>query len=204
MKVNIKRARYQQAMDTINAQESDAISFGLALGCHFCRDLRRFGKKRLNALIRGTYWELEQHFRNYRANEDEQFSMENVPILYTGLRNQVKALDVDVETIESSFPFAESFKTWRNSRDVSQRKTRYMLLQDREKMFRSIWYGMILYVWRTYSWGRDRLTRLYRYIREQYAAVFNDYLECRADKDQIVRNRIKTTVSGIESLGVTF
>lgn len=204
MKVDVRAAQYRKKIDTINAQESDAITFSLALGCQFCRILRNFGRRRLNALVRGTYEELADHFVQYREREDEVFSRDNVPILYTGLRNQVRALEVDVDAIEREFAFPPSPERWMSARDREKRKTRLLLMGDREKMFRSFWYAMMLYLWRTYGWGRDRLTRFYVFCRRRYREIWGEYLACRPEKDETVRESVARSIALVEGLGVSF
>ena len=107
MKVNVKAARRAQTEKRINQQDTEAIEFGMALGCIYCREKREFGKGRMNRLIRGTYEELVDRFMMYRESEEETFSPDNLPTLYTGLRIQMKGLDVDVEAIEEEFGFPE-------------------------------------------------------------------------------------------------
>lgn len=203
MKVNVKRARQQQSLNTINQQESDAITFCLALGCEFCRTMRNFGKKRLNNLIQGMYFELADHFMIYREDEDDvEFKRDDVPFLYTGLRNQVTALDVNVEDIEREFEFDRDFGGWMNSARNKKRLARFQLLNDRERMFRSFWYAMMLYLWRTYGWGKDRLSRFYRYVRQQYYLLFRLYLICEPVEDENIIKTAQKRTDAIKKIGV--
>lgn len=203
MKVNVKRARQQQSLNTINQQESDAITFGIVLGCEFCRILRNFGKKRLNDLIQGMYFELADHFMVYREDEDDvEFKREDVPFLYTGLRNQIMALDIDVEGIEKHFAFSKETGGWMNSARNQKRLSRYQLLLDRQRMFRSFWYAMMLYLWRKYGWGKDRLSRFYEYAQREYYNMFSRYLFCESLKDEMIITSMRQRTDAIKKIGV--
>lgn len=203
MKVNWKRAKQEQALEVINRQEGDALTFCLALGCEFCRDLRNFGKGRLNDLIRGMYLELKDHFEKYRESEEDEFTKEEVPFLYTGLRNEVTAL-ADVDAIEKRFAFDPKTGGWMTGLPREKRESRYTLLMDRERMFRSFWYAAMLYLWRTYGWGEDRLTRFYEFVRHSYLTVFREYLICAPAKDAWIQRQMNETVKKFTDLGVEF
>ena len=206
MKAWSKRARYAEKERRVNENELQAISFGMAILCNHLRSptnaRNRWGKKRLNGLVRGIYRELEEQFERYRGSDDEQFSAENAPILYTGLRNQILALDVDAAGIEGEYAFPERFAGWRNPRDVEKRASRYTLLQNREKIFRSFWYAAMLVLWREHGWGAGRLNRLYRAVRREYFTVFRCYLECTAAHDTWVAGTIEQTNRMYENFGV--
>lgn len=204
MKVNVKRALAKKKMDEINRQEGDAITFGLALGCEFCRDLRGFGRKRCDDLIRGMYLICAENFEQYREDDEDTFSRESVPFLYTGLRNQVTALDVDAEGIEARCAIDPGYGGWKTGAAAEKRRTRYQLLTDRERMFRSFWYAMMLYLWRTYGWGQDRLNRFYSFVRQNYKVVYQEYLAGTAMKDEWVMKRSAELVKKYEDMGVKF
>ena len=204
MKVNWKAAQKSQMEKRMNEMDTEAIEFGMALGCIFCRNLRGFGKKRMNRLIRGTYEELVDRFIMYRESEEETFSPDNIPLLYTGLRNQVKALDVDVDAIEGEFSFPEvSSSAWDKNR-ARIRSNRRQVLLDREVLLRSYWYGMILHLWHEYDWGEHRLTNFYRFCREEYRDVYIQYLAYTPEQDTRIDQKVKETIALIKEMGVVF
>ena len=203
MKVNWRRAQKEQKLDEINRQESDTLSFCFALGYEFCRNLRNFGKGRLNDLRAGTYVILADNFMQYRDDEDKDFSPEEVPFLYTGLRNQITAL-VDVDEIEKQYAFDPKYGGWKSGIEKEKRDSRYLLLCDRERMFRSFWYAMMLYLYRTYNWGPDRLTRFYKFVRQTYRTIYQEYLVCSAAKDAWIVKTMTGMVKKYTDLGVEF
>jgi len=203
MKVNVKAARRAQTEKRINQQDTEAIEFGMALGCIFCRNLRGFGKKRMNRLIRGTYEELVDRFIMYRESEEETFSPDNLLTLYAGLRVQMKGLDVDVEAIEDEFSFPEVSSSWDRKRLVIRRERRQTLL-NREVLVRCYWYGMMLYLWYEYNWGTQRLTNFYRFCREEYRDVYIQYLAYTPEQDTRIDRKVKETIAQIKDMGVAF
>lgn len=203
MKVNVKAARRAQTEKRINQQDTEAIEFGMALGCIYCREKREFGKGRMNRLIRGTYEELVDRFMMYRESEEETFSPDNLPTLYMGLRVQMKGLDVDVEAIEDEFGFPEVSSSWDRKRLVIRRERRQTLL-NREVLVRCYWYGMMLHLWHEYNWGTQRLTNFYRYCREQYRAVYLPYLGFTPEQDTKIDHTVKATIARIKEMGVSF
>lgn len=204
MKVNWKAAQKAQTEKRMNEQDTEAIEFGMALGCIFCRNLRGFGKRRMNRLIRGTYEELVDRFILYRGSEEETFSPQNIPLLYTGLRNQIKALDVDVEAIEAEFGFPEVSPSRLNEKRTRIRSNRRQVLLDREVLLRSYWYGMMLHLWHEYDWGEHRLTNFYRFCREQYRDVYIQYLGYTPEQDTNLDRVVKRTIALIKEIGVSF
>lgn len=203
MNCNWRRAKQEKALETLNKQESDALTYCLALGCEFCRNLRNFGQGRLNDLIRGMYLELQDHFEKYREDDEEQFTKEQVPFLYTGLRNQIVPL-VDVDEIEKRYAFDPKYGGWKGGMEKEKRDIRYQLLMDRERMYRSFWYAMMLYLWRTYNWGEDRLTRFYGFVRQSYLTIFKEYLAGTAVKDAWIAKTTAAMVKKYTDLGVEF
>lgn len=204
MKVNWKAAQRAQTEKRMNEQDTEAIEFGMALGCIFCRNLRGFGKKRMNRLIRGTYEELVDRFIMYRESEEETFSPDNISTLYVGLRVQVKALDVDVEAIETEFGFPEVSLSRLNEMRTRIRSDRRRVLLDREVLLRSYWYGMLLHLWHEYDWGAHRLTNFYRFCREQYRDVYIQYLGYTPEQDTRIDRKVKETIAQIKNMGVAF
>lgn len=203
MKVNWRKAQREQALETINKQESDALTFCLALGCEFCRNLRNFGQGRLNDLIRGMYMELADNFEKYREDDEQEFSKEQVPFLYTGLRNQVMSL-INVNKAETWCAFDPHYGGFKTGMEREKRDGRYQLLMDRERMFRSFWYAMMLYLWRTYGWGEDRLSRFYGFVRQTYLTVFQEYLACSPEKDAWIQKKMTEMIKKYTDLGVEF
>lgn len=203
MKVNVKAARRAQTEKRINQQDTEAIEFGMALGCIYCREKREFGKGRMNRMIRGTYEEIVNRFMLYRESEAETFSPDNLPTLYAGLRVRVKWLDVDVETIEEEFGFPEVSSSWDRKRLVIRRERRQTLL-NREVLVRCYWYGMMLHLWHKYNWGTHRLTNFYRFCREQYQAVYLPYLGFTPEQDTKIDHTVKATIARIKEMGVAF
>lgn len=203
MKVNVKLARQKKAEATVNEQESAAISFALAIACEYLHSpsdpKKRFGQKRLNAMIHGMYAELQEQFQHYRSDDEKEFSASSVPFLYVGLRNQVAALEVDVGRIESTYPFRLSGDGWGKK---AKREVRYELLQNREKMFRSLWYALMLYLWREHGFGAERLTRFYQHVRYQYCTVFTHYLDCTPEWDTRIQKTMRGTIERVQKLGV--
>lgn len=205
MKVNIKRIRQQQTIDTVNEQESEAIQYCLALACEFCRELRGFGRQRLDDMVRGMYSVCAENYTKYREDEnDEEFGVEDIPFLYTGLRNQATSLGVDTEGIERRCAIDPHYGGWKTGHAREKRSWRATLLDNREKLYRSMWYALMIYLWRTYGWGKDRLTRLYTFVRTNYKVTFQEYLVGTAEKDQWVQTRERELVDKYKKLGVKF
>lgn len=206
MKVNVERARQEATLKIVNENEMEAMAWSISLVCDYLRSpgdpKNRFGKKRLNALVRAMWEELRDQFAQYKGDDDLDFSSENAPILYVGLRNQITALDVDAEGIEARYVFHELFKGWRNAHDREKREHRYQLLESREKLYRSLWYAMMLVLWREYGWGADRLNRLYDEVRFNYSLLFSRYLVCRPRDDEVVVFTIKKTLERYAGMGV--
>ena len=206
MKVNVKRARQQQTQAELTRNDNDAMSCGFAIACLRLRCSENpkcnFGKKRLNGIVRDVYQELYSQFERYGSEEDKTITPETVPFLYTGLRNQVLALDVDLDGIEEKYAFESHFRVWRNDRDKEKRAHRYLVLQNREKMFRSIWYAFMLVLWKKHGFGTVRLNRFYDGVRRNYLNVFSYYLVCRDRDDAIVSLTVKKTLELMDRLGM--
>lgn len=204
MKVNVARARTEANIKVLDAQEKEAIKYCEAVACVILRDECGWNKSdwdtaRMKWFVRGVYKWLAETFEQYRASGDEKFSAETVPTVYVGLRNQVKALGVDVERAEDEYAFAEFFGGWRPERMVSRRAFRYQLLKDREKTFRSFWYTMMLYLHEKYGFGKMRLERFYTLCRARYKEDYDFYLLC---SDTECMKRIKAVVKEAEDLGI--
>ena len=202
MNVNVKRAQFQAKVEVMEDQKDRMITFAMASGCEACRFIRGFGKIRLNRLIRGAFEEITAYYEHYGGDPEEGMLPDNVPTLYIGLRNQVKALEVPVEEFEKRLGFSPEFSAWRRQSDREKRKYRYDNLVSMEKVIRSFWYSMIMYLWHTYGWGRERLTRFYWHVQELYHEVMENYLACSASADADMVQQMTQTIEMIEKLGV--
>ena len=61
---------------------------------------------------------------------------------------------------------------------------------------------MMLYLWRTYGWGKDRLSRFYRYVRQQYYLLFRWYLICEPVEDENIIKAAQKRTDAIKKIGV--
>lgn len=204
MKVNVKKARAAARRQRIVVQEEKTVEYIQALGCQFCRDLRQFGKVRLNRLIRGAYEEMTDYYEHYGGDAlEDGLKPDNIPYLYVGLRNQVNALDVPIEKIEEEHELSPDFQTeWRPPHDRIIRQNRWEETERVQKMVRSFWYCMMLHLWHRYNWGQVRLTRFYTTVLARYSATMNRYLSCKAEADALAAKEIDETVGAIKRIGV--
>lgn len=204
MKVNVKKARVAARRQRIVVQEEKTVEYIQALGCQFCRDLRRFGKVRLNRLIRGAYEEMTDYYEHYGGDAlEDGLKPGNIPYLYVGLRNQVKALDVPIEKIEEEHELSPDFQTeWRPPHDRIIRQNRWEETERVQKMVRSFWYCMMLHLWHRYNWGQVRLTNFYRTVTSRYWQAMFLYLSCRDDTDAVVQKEMDAAVGAMKKLGV--
>lgn len=203
MKVNVKRFREQKAAEVVEEQRDKIITFCIALGCHACRRMRNFGRKRLDLLVRGAYLQIMEWYEHYGGEIEKGLVIDEVPTLYYGLRNQVKCLDVPVEELEKRSDFSPDFREWRNANDRAARRARWDELTRMEKVTRSYWYAMMLHLRETYGWGAQCLTRFYEYVQNNYAVIMSYYLLCRPDEDEKVYLTWKQTPETIKELGVS-
>ena len=202
MNVNVKRARFRENVEIMKNQREQIVTFSMALGCAACREIRNFGKRRLNRLIRGAFEEITAYYEHYGGDPKEKMLPENIPFLYVGLKNQIKALDVPADELEKEFAFTEGFSEWRNPHDREQRKQRYENLISMEQVTRAFWYSMMLHLWHTYGWGGQRLTRFYRFVQGRYYLTMNEYLKCREDRDAEMAERMNKAIDAIQKIGV--
>ena len=202
MKVNVRKARQEAQRQRIKEQEERVIEYIEALGCRFCRDLRGFGKMRLNRLVRGAYAEMMEYYEHYGGEIEKGLLIDDVPTLYIGLRNQVMALEVPVEQIEKNTELSPNFKTWRSNADRMKRQNRYEEVVRMNRMIRSYWYAMILHLWHTYGWGQVRLTKFYRTVCTTYWWVMDRYLYCKDEMDGLVSEAMNEAVRSIKEIGV--
>ena len=202
MKVNVRAAQMEQKKREVLALDGQIVEFGIALGCLAVRRMRHFGKKRLNAFVRGMYAELSERFMKWREKEDADFTPEDVPQLYAGLRIQVSSLCIDVGQIEARYPIRKEFIKWRSPASREQRAYRAQVLQNHEEMHRAFWYAMILYLWEEYGWGKTRLTRFYEDVREAYDVMCQLYLLCLTDTDEEAKMLMKQGIGTIKEIGV--
>lgn len=202
MKVNVRKAQQAAKEAEMAEQTSKVIEYVEALGCQFCRDLRGFGKARLNRLMRGAYVEMMEYYEHYGGEVEKGILVDEVPTLYIGLRNQVKCLDVPVDEIEEGASFSPEFAGWRNETDRMMRRFRHGEIERKEKVVRSFWYAMMVYLWHTYGWGQVRLSNFYRTVQFRYRTAMGYYLECRSREDALVNTELDVTVEAIKKLGV--
>ena len=207
MKVNISRAKAEENIKKLDAQERNAVRYCEAVACIILRDECGWNKsewdtERMKWFVRGIYKWLAETFEQYRAIGEERFSSETVPTVYVGLRNQVLALGIEVQRIEDEIAFAESFAGWRPERMIKRRGYRYQLLKERERTFRSFWYTMILYLRDKYGFGITRLERFYALCRARYKEDYDFYLLCTEAGDAECQRRIEGAIKEAEDLGI--
>lgn len=204
MKVNVKAALEAKTAEEIEAQHMELVSFITALGCIACRVIRGFGRIRLNRLVQGAYEEVTDFYEHYGGDAGTGIlEPDNLPTLYVGLRNQVKALNVPIEEIEDRYALKEEFSEWRNKNDRLKRSVRWEDTQRMTRMVRSYWYSMIMHLWHRYGWGEKRLTRFYTMVHVRYTYAMDQYLECRASSDSMSDGYIKETIRQVTDLGVS-
>lgn len=202
MKVNVRKARQDAQKQRIEEQEARVIEYVEALGCRFCRDLRGFGKVRLNRLVRGAYAEMMEYYEHYGGDMEKGLLIDDVPTLYVGLRNQVAALNVPVEKIETAMEWSSDFETWRNTADREKRQCRYAEIIRMNRMIRSYWYAMMLHLWHTYGWGQVRLTNFYKTVCNTYWLIMDRYLYCKDEMDGLVADAMGGAVRAMKGIGV--
>ena len=207
MKVNVERARTEANIAKLNEQEKDAVKYCEAIACIILRDEMGWNKSewdtaRMKWFVRGIYKWLAETFEQYRAIGEERFSAETVPTVYVGLRNQVKALEVNIQRIEDEYAFAEQFAGWRPERMVKRRGYRRRLLMERERTFRSFWYTMMLYLHDKYGYGKSRLERFYALCRTRYKEDYDFYLLCTEVGDAVCQQRIGSAIKEATDLGI--
>lgn len=203
MKVNVKAAIEAKTAEEISRQHLETITFITALGCEACRQIRGFGKVRLNRLVRGAYEEITDFYEHYGGAVEDGLNSEEIPTLYIGLRNQVKALDVPIEEIESCREPKPEFDGWRSNNDRMKRNVRWEDTQRMTRVIRSYWYSMIMHLWHQYGWGEKRLTRFYTFVQDRYYQTTESYLQCRDSTDGEADRTIKETIRLIKDLGVS-
>lgn len=207
MKVNLARARTEANIKKLDTQEKNAIKYCEAVACIVLRDELGWNKSgwdaaRMKWFVRGVYKWLAETFEYYRAAGDEKFSAETVPTVYVGLRNQVKALEVDVGRVEVEYAFTEHFDGWKPERMLKRRGYRYQFLSDREQTFRAIWYTMMLYLHEKYGYGKTRLERFYALCRTRYKEDYDFYLLCTEAGDAMCQKRIGSAIKEATDLGI--
>lgn len=205
MRVNVERAQFAKKVERQNEQKDELVQYAISLGCFACRNKFRFGKKRLDRLVRGMFREITDYYEHYGGNPEEGLDPENVPTLYYGLRNQVKCLDIPVEEIEAKFALSEDFeREHRNSMDRAMRKARYDFVMTLEKVTRSMWYAMILHLWHYYGNGGVALTSLYKQIQWNWSNTMELYLTCKKRYDETFATTIAGATKDVKDLGVEF
>ena len=207
MKVNVARAIAQENIKKLDAQERNAVKYCEAVACIILRDECGWNRsvwdtERMKWFVRGIYKWLAETFEQYRAVGEEKFSSDTAPTVYVGLRNQVLALELQIQRIEDEYAFAESFPGWRPERMIKRRGYRNQLLAERERTFRSFWYTMILYLREKYGFGIMRLERFYELCRERYKKDYDFYLLCTEAGDAECQKRINAAIKEAEDLGI--
>ena len=203
MKVNVKRAQFEAKQDSMKAQRLRMITYAIALGCSACRGKWNFGKRRLDGLVRGAYEEITNWYEHYGGNPPEEGMLtDNVPTLYYGMRNQVKALDIPAEEIEGKYALSREFSVWKNRKMCEKRSYRWEEAESLRMITRAYWYAMVLYLWHTYENGGASLSEIYEKIQKEWFSTMNVYLDCDDRRDGYVNKRIDAAVQAIEKLGV--
>ena len=208
MKVNVRAAMSARTEREIERMTDRFLVFAQALGCGVCREIRGFGKIRLNRLVRGAYEEITEYYEHYGGDVEKAFENgmdpETVSILYCGLRNQITALEVPVDVIEETCALSPRFTHWRSPRDRQKREARHIKLSGMESAVRVFWYAMMLHLWHTYGWGKKRLTRFCGYVNRGWDTAMEFYLDCREPSDAVCLRTVSETILGMEKLGVKF
>lgn len=203
MKVNVKRAQFEAKQVDMKAQRLRMITYAIALGCSACRGKWKFGKKRLDGLVRGAYEEITEWYEHYGGNPPEEGMVpDNVPTLYYGMRIQIKALNVPLKEIEAEYPLSPEFPVWRNKIVCEKRKYRFEEAESLRMITRAYWYAMLLYLWHTYGNGETTLSEIYREIHGEWNRTLDTYLKCDDRQDALVKARIDKVIQAIEQLGV--
>lgn len=203
MKVNVARAQFEAKQVDMKAQRLRMITYAIALGCSACRNKWNFGKRRLDRLVRGAYEEITNWYEHYGGNPPEEGMLpDNVPTLYYGMRNQVKALDIPAEEIEGKYVLSREFSVWKNRKMCEKRSYRWEEAESLRMITRAYWYAMLLYLWHTYENGGASLSEIYEKIQREWFSTMDAYLDCDDRRDGYVNKRIDVAVQAIEKLGV--
>lgn len=204
MKCNTRRAKEDAVISAYQFIAKNILAFlDASAGC-VVTDLCGYKRKRLQSMFDATQ-ETISHFMD-RYGEGLDACSERAEAANFTVKRRLKEyakFDFDAATKEM-LPEDNFGKTWHSQADIRKHGTRSQFIADMELVVHT-YHGCILYwFWETYGFAHDRLTRLYRLLREDYNRWIAEYLKCTLAGDKKTQEMLAKRQDKMEALGMEF
>lgn len=204
MKCNVNGARQQRLIEAYQAIGKSILAYlDASTGC-IVSDLYGFKKKRLQEMYDTTHHYIGYMMDNYAEEKDDN-RQRAANALKKCKEKLLEYADFDFEGVTASLPPDDDFsKTWHEEADVHKHATRVKLLASMEPVVQTYHAQMLHWFWLHKAFGKERLTKLYTLLRQDYNLYVTEYLRCKAAGDAKIQDMLKSRQDRLEAIGMEF
>lgn len=204
MKCNTRRAREEMVISAYQTIGKAILAFlDASVGC-VVTELCGFKRKRLQAMYDATQESINYMMKRYgEGSEDCRERADNAVFYAKRQLREYAGFDFDAVTDELR-PVDVFPRTWHSQADISKHNTRRILMDDMELVVQTYHATTLHWFWQEHGYGHDRLTRLYRLLREDYNPWITEYLKCTAAGDRKTQEMLTERQDRMQSLGLEF
>ncbi len=204
MKCNTRRAKEDMVISAYQTIGKAILAYlDASAGC-VVTDLCGYKRKRLQAMYDAVQDTIGYLMGRYGEGSADCRERADHSLFY--IKRQLREYaNFDFEAMTEELRPADEFsRSWHSKADISKHHTRTLLIDDMELVVQS-YHGTILHwFWQERGFAHDRLTKLYRLLREDYNPWITEYLRCTAAGDKRTQEMLTERQDRLEALGMEF
>lgn len=199
------RAEEKLARDKVsNAYQSmgkTVLSFlDASCGC-IIHERYGYGMKRLSTMFKGTMDRLDELMEHYGAEGDDSKERTDISLYVMCRRLAECGFDFAEET--KNMPAEDPFlKSWHPANLHKKHQHRVDLINSMELVAQAYHAMILLWFRENREYGAQRLSVLYKPLREDYNAFVSEYLRCSATGDANIARMLSERQKKIEEIGL--
>lgn len=204
MKCNTRRAREESVINAYQVIGKSILAYlDASAGC-VVSDLCGFKRKRLQAMYDTTNESVNYLMEHYGEGCVDTRERADAA-LWSAKRRLKDYANFDFDEATEAYQAKDTFfSTWHSQSDISKHRTRMQFIEDMDLVARTYHVTILFWFWQTYGYARDRLTRLYRLLREDYNLWITEYLRCNAAGDKKTQEMLLQRQDRMQELGLEF
>lgn len=204
MKCNTRRAKEEMVISAYQTIGKTIIAYlDASAGC-VVTDLCGFKRKRLQAMYDTTQDTISYLMARYGEGSEDCRERADHAVFYTQRQLRECAGFDFPEMTEAMKPQDDFGRTWHSPADISKHKTRMIFVADMELVVQTYHATILYWFWQTYGYAHDRLTRLYRLLREDYNLWVTEYLRCSSAGDRAAQELLTKRQDRMQDIGMEF
>lgn len=160
------------------------------------------GRKRLQQFYNDSESALNDTMEFYYSDGEEV--RETALTTLTALKRKLKdECGFDYDAITREMPWADKFnETWHPRREIHKHETRLNYAENIAVATDTYYLNALTFVRSEYKHGKERLTRLYKRLREDYNRFVGSYLLCNAKGDKAALDLLEQRQKQIVDMGL--